>query len=296
VGQLVYDIDSAAGANVLLVQEHHIPDELVQDKLRQLAALGWHADLTPARRTEAGGASAGVGVVRRAGLPIKAQEAAINTGHWEGRIAQAAFFRPGLTPICLMAAYLVCDQKVGPENKAILAEMGRRLERSGGPWVVGADWNLEVDDLIVDRWPEVVGGLVRAGDPSLGTCVVSTPASNIDLFVVSSDLGAIVGLANIDVSGTTWPHRSVIAQLDLSQRRVPTQLMCQPKPEWKECNASDDEAEDDTPAQVKATCAQGPIARHSGDYATALTAAVAILHNTQHSLAQGPNRSRGGDK
>ena len=172
--------------------------------------------------------------------------------------------------------------------------MGRRLERSGGPWVVGADWNLEVDDLIVDRWPEVVGGLVRAGDPSLGACVVSTPASNIDFFVVSSDLGAIVGPANIDVSGTTWPHRSVIAQLDLSQRRVPTQLMCQPKPEWKECNASDDKAEDDTPAQVKATCAQGPIARHSGDYATALTAAVAILHNTQHSLAQGPNRSRGG--
>ena len=70
----------------------------------------------------------------------------------------------------LVSLYLITGGKLCEANLDILQELAAILDALDGPWLAGADWQVEPAVLEAAGWPELVGGRICA--PNVATCVM----------------------------------------------------------------------------------------------------------------------------
>eukprot|EP00973_Karenia_brevis_P079786 11071207-Karenia_brevis.AAC.1 len=175
-------------AHLLLVQEHHVLEQDVADFREQLKAIGWYSQVSAAIPTQEGTTdkrctSAGTAILWRRTLNVyqtPAQASVQDT--MGGRITNCTWRPRRCLPIDVYSVYLHCNVGLGPENVAILQEVARRNLESGSPILCGGDFNISPQELEDMGWPAGIEGVITAGDPNIGTCTSSLPASNIDFF------------------------------------------------------------------------------------------------------------------
>ena len=102
--------------------------------------------------------------------------------------------------ITVMSLYLHHSEGLSEANKLILEAAAAFLATVRGPWIVAADWNMTPETLAASKWPDLVGGVIRAPDGP--TCKTNC----YDYFVVDARLNtAVHGVVRITDAGT-HPH------------------------------------------------------------------------------------------
>ena len=110
----------------------------------------------------------------------------------------------------------------------LLWEAGKIIAEHGGPWVIGADFNMPPDELAkADEWLRRIGGTIRA--PTLPTCRSLNGGRVIDYIVIDTRIAAAVEVWT-DVSFPGSPHSPVVLRFQAVQSRRCALFLRRPKP------------------------------------------------------------------
>ncbi len=176
-------------AHVVLLHEHHL---VKGDKLCEASQWctrnGWHPIFEPAAPGVGLGSSGGVAILARKflGLHYPAAGSCI-VPH---RAVASIIYLPGTSLyIHEVSAYLHDDQGLSEANINILNSIGSHLVATGYPHIVGADWNVEPDDLVTTGILRRTSSCLRVPEGG-GTCLVanSTVRRLIDYFMIHMSL------------------------------------------------------------------------------------------------------------
>ena len=122
-----------------------------------------------------------------------------------------------------LSVYSWCTEKLPKRNFDLMHYVGLVIKLISGPWLLGADWNMEPDMVTSSGWLDLVKGkLVVPSGPTCGhRCY--------DYFVVARGLGeAIVGTAITSDAGT-YPHSPVRLYLKGRLRACQQHVLVHPR-------------------------------------------------------------------
>ncbi len=185
-------------ADVLLVQEHKLGPEEVDEAVAWLRRRGWNAIMAPAGRGPNGGWSAGVAILARPhvglGLPLVGSEVI-----QPARAIAARVEPPGCRPCTVVCVYLhdgmgpaQCNMDLLRRTEVCLAAQGEDC-----PYIMGGDFQMTPQEIAAAGFAqESHAVLVAAGAPS-GTCRTHQSAREIDYFYVSA--GLATGIDSVEV-------------------------------------------------------------------------------------------------
>jgi hypothetical protein len=134
------DALSTSAADYVALQEVREPDPGRCRRLERSARdKGWTASINPARRTEAGGASAGVAILGKKGHGITAEGCAAVSEDYADRIniKWCSGIRKG--GFHLVSVYLWTAEGLTERNAALLHRLKLALRSIKGPWIVAGD-------------------------------------------------------------------------------------------------------------------------------------------------------------
>ncbi len=143
-------------ADVILIQEHKVMNQQVDEMIAWLRARGWNALVAEAEEGPNGGPSAGVAVIARAhiglSLPPVGTEAVV-----PARVVAAKIEAPGTRPFVALSAYLHDGEGLSSRNLDILKTTGNFLSAQGQevPFVLGGRFPV---DAAGDRHDELRPG------------------------------------------------------------------------------------------------------------------------------------------
>ena len=193
-----------AGADAILLQEHHIVGQDACSRLAQASTYPrWRLSLQAALATDRGGSSAGVAiaVARHTGLshsidlPQRATMShRLQIRHWSGLCKGG---------VHLVSVYLYDGEGLSRRNLDLLQELSFVIRQLRGLWICGGDFNLSEAELRASNWLSLVDGVTVAADgPSCGD-------RTIDFFVVPKVLRShVVAVQRLESAGTA-PHTPV---------------------------------------------------------------------------------------
>ena len=134
---------------------------------RQAARAKWSLAMEPARLTEAGACSAGIGIAVRSHIghsevpglsPLQCLETRVKITHL-GAVCAGGLF--------LISAYFWRSEGASERNLALLQGIAQQIRRLHGPWIMAADFNLPPAVLRKTGWLQLVNGQVHAtGQPT----------------------------------------------------------------------------------------------------------------------------------
>jgi len=167
----------ATTADVLFLQEHRITEDQIAEKSSVLAEMGWRSAWPPAVRTsedhnDARCTSGGTAILTRWYIGLgpadesKPKEFALQPG----RLTAAAIHVPGLCRIVVYAAYFVCGVGWSALNRDLADIIARHCIGHGRPWIIGADWNMDPDELAQTGFPDNISATILA-PTNEDTCV-----------------------------------------------------------------------------------------------------------------------------
>ncbi|CAK0841599.1 unnamed protein product, partial [Prorocentrum cordatum] len=125
-----------------------------------------------------------------------------------GEGAAAATGRELLT----ITLYLAPGEKLGDINQTKLLNVGAFLELVPLPFVITADWNIPPADLRNSKWPELLGGTVRAPTNTTWTCG-RPPFQILDYCLVSHSASDWVESVKAYEAGAD--HKAIVATFDI---------------------------------------------------------------------------------
>ena len=207
--------EGACGADLVLLQEHHLEHEAVAREEAWARGVGWSAKLGAAVPTGRGGCSGGVGILTRNHRGLGRAHGTHREELVPGRAA-CCLWNGGGVPGGLVVAsvYLVCGTGMGEDNWSIIKDVATELRMLGRPYVVGGDFQQSPADL-------VEAGVMRlfddaeivwadgAGDEAGGTCCTRGKWSTIDYFLVSKALLPRIVSCGLVLDAAIRPHRPV---------------------------------------------------------------------------------------
>eukprot|EP00969_Alexandrium_andersonii_P348178 15395888-Alexandrium_andersonii.AAC.1 len=191
-------------ADVVLLQELRVRGDALLAAQREAARSGWSLAAEPARATEAGSTSAGVGVAVRSHLGLCQPEGLAGHDACQGRVIVSHLGAVCSGGIFLVSAYFWCNEGTSQRNLAILQAVAQMVRQLHGPWVMAGDFNFSPSVLEGTGWLALVRGAIVATGQA--TC---KGAAEDDYFVVDARLrGAVVGVALVNDTGSR-PHSAV---------------------------------------------------------------------------------------
>ena len=215
-----------------MLQEHHLPEHRVDAEERWAKTLGWSCSLDPAVPTAAGGTSGGVGLVTKGyrGMAKMVSDGEGFADMGKGRIAIRKWDGVIDGGVLVVSVYLVVGNEDGAENRQLLSALAEELLLLGMPFIIGGDWNMNVDMLEGTLFPHQVRGVVvapRGSDAKeLGTCRgLAGKWSTIDYFVISELLANRVIKCDVLTESRLRPHRAVELQLGVSGPLPPIRVL-----------------------------------------------------------------------
>ena len=207
----------------MLVQETREFTDGAVDKLkREARGIGWSAVASPAWRTAADSGSAGCAVLAARGIGLAEPPGLVIKESVRHRIVigwGSAMLKGGvhLASLCLKDGAGLND-----DNLELLQELALLLGQIKGPWIVGADWNINPSTLEASKWPELVRGVIVS--TATPTCFSNT----YDFFVVSEGLApAVAGIARVE-DAALHPHRPARLFVQSDARRFLTRQLTKP--------------------------------------------------------------------
>ncbi len=184
-------------ADVILVQEHKVMYQQVDEMIAWLRVRGWNALVAEAEEGPNGGPSAGVAIIARAhvglSLPPVGTEAVV-----PARVVAAKVEAPGTRPFVALSAYLHDGEGLSSRNLNVLKTVGNFLAAQGQevPFVLGGDFQSTPQEIAETGFAQEANAvLVASGDPT-GTCRTGRTAREIDFFYTSS--GMACGVDSVD--------------------------------------------------------------------------------------------------
>ena len=214
------------GADFCMLQELRVLEEHCGATEREAAWAGWSLSVEPARRTEAGCASAGVGVAVRSCMgmaqPRHIGEAVESFQELSSRVHVRWVSSVCRGGIYVISIYLFHSEGLSTRNLDLLQAVAAIISRLKAPWVLAGDFNVEPQQLSDSGWLLLVGGVVKA--PAVETCGKVV----LDYFVIPKCMErVVVGVARIMDFGMQ-PHCPVRLYLKASPRALTVRCLVAP--------------------------------------------------------------------
>ncbi|CAK0878255.1 unnamed protein product, partial [Prorocentrum cordatum] len=136
--------------------------------------------------------------------------------------------------IIVASVYLVTSIGISGENIEVLWALAQRVaawNSRGLDWILGGDWNSDIDALNVRNWVETMAAVHYV--PDQHTCITDEGKSTIDYFVVCANLASrIKGKPEVqyDSTGVPPPHFPVELQLMGEDRPTWCRVPVEPRP------------------------------------------------------------------
>ncbi len=213
-------------ADAVLAQEVRRTGTQVQGSEREAQRGGSRTSLQEADKTEAGGTTAGlavavrrhIGLARLGGATADAECGLSSRVHarWMGGIVRGG--------IHLITAWPHHTEGPSPRNLDLLDQLAQVVHSMSGPWIIGADWNMDPCTLAATGWLDVIDGV--AVIPNGSTC----GAACLDYFVVPRMFAhAIAGISVIGDAGF-HPHKPVRLYIKADARALKVRRLRAPRP------------------------------------------------------------------
>ncbi len=194
-------------ADLVLLQEHHLPPERVAEASAWALRHRWHSLILPAAEGIGGGWRGGVAILARphAGLSVPMVGPAEIV---PARVIAASVEPPGFRPCTVICAYLEDGVGVGAANLRHLGSIGRCIRAQGEhvPCIAGGDWQAAPATVAATGFATQAGmSLVATGHPR-GTYRSARSSTELDYFFLSNDLAlAVNSIETVEGAGVK-PH------------------------------------------------------------------------------------------
>ena len=202
-------------ADLILLQEHHLPSADVAREAAWARAAGWSASLEAAPATGRGGTSGGVGAVTPCYRGIAVGPGWHSLEDAPGRLSCHIWQGGGIPGgLVVVSVYLECGVGMNDFNWTILRHLAVELRTMQRPFVIGGDFQQSPAELAAAGALEIFGGIEvvaarTSGEGGAGTCCTRGLWSNIDFFIVSRELAPNIGECELVLDAAFRPHRPV---------------------------------------------------------------------------------------
>ena len=225
----------AGGADLLMVQEHHLEDGAVAREEAWARGVGWSAKLGAATPTGRGGTSGGVGLLTRCHRGLGRAHGTHSVELVPGR-AVCCLWNGGIPGgLVVVSAYLVCGTGMGEANWEIVKTIASELRVLGRPFVLGGDFQQSPEELVDAGVMRLFDDaeIVRAqgaGAEAGGTCCTKGQWSTIDFFLVSRALLPKIVSCELVLDAAIRPHRPVALTLQRGGHLPLQRVLAGPRP------------------------------------------------------------------
>ncbi len=194
-------------AELVLLQEHHLPQSRIADASAWALRHGWHSLFLPAAEGTGGGWRGGVAILARPHIGLGAPVA----GPIEvvpARAIAASVEPPGFRRTTVLSVYLEDGKGTSAVNLRHMQEIGRCVQAQGEhvPCIVGGDWQAAPENVAATGLATQSGMTIVATGHPRGTCRSTRTATELNYFLMTNDL--VLGLDRVEtVEGAgTRPH------------------------------------------------------------------------------------------
>jgi len=213
-------------AQVILSQEHHVREDLIKEKSDQAFGLGWKSLWSPTictadnddNRFTSGGVA--IFVCKYFGL-VEFEDNGMKRDSLEpGRLVVGKFSAPGLGSLAIYSAYCLCGVGLNHTNKDLIGKIHEFNAVHGLPWMCGADWNMQPNDLAESGLLGVMKAKIIA--PEDPTCIAPTSLRTLDFFMVDELIYDGFEHPTVIDDSVTRPHRPTQTSIkaDLKEAKV----------------------------------------------------------------------------
>jgi len=134
---------SDSSADIILLQETKVDDTERCRRAEEAAKrLGWQATLSKAVTTSLGGASAGVAIMAKKHIGLRARETSLVAAPFQSRLHHAWVGAGKKGGIHVLSMYLWTSEGMTERNRAVLLEAERVTRLLRGCWCIGGDCSL----------------------------------------------------------------------------------------------------------------------------------------------------------
>ncbi|CAK0840691.1 unnamed protein product [Prorocentrum cordatum] len=231
----LFDFLATYRGTILLAQELRITDSRLGEFQARALDAGWHGLWAPSPSTGDSATSnfGGVAVLVPTYIMVTAPP---DDGHiiYPGRAVCAQINWGVAGGIIVASVYLVTSIGISGENIEVLWALAQRVaawNSRGLDWILGGDWNSDIDALNVRNWVETMAAVHYV--PDQHTCITDEGKSTIDYFVVCANLASrIKGKPEVqyDSMGVPPPHFPVELQLMGEDRPTWCRVPVEPRP------------------------------------------------------------------
>ncbi len=216
-------------ADLVLVQEHHLPAHQVAAASAWAIRRGWSTVWAPAEEGEGGGWRAGVCICARSpvSLALPHQGGAIVCA---ARVVAALFEAPGYRPTVAYSVYLKDGEGLSQRNLSTLAAMGQHIARQGAdaPFIAGGDMQMSPQTIAAAGLADKVHAVIVATGCRRGTCRTASGNSELDYFMVEQGLAR--GIHSVRTVEATCIRTHVPVRLTLHPRLTSAKALVVRKP------------------------------------------------------------------
>ena len=168
-------------ANLICIQEHKLWGDKLAEASRWAETQGWTVVWGPARANEEeSGSSGGVAIFARNGVGLVDSEAQTK---YEHRLVGAWVEAPGYDRFLIHSAYFCVRAGLSGINAEIMGEIVHEFQSKKAPGYVGADWNVEPQDLLAAEVTERAGAALITHGTQYGTCTAGKGEKTLDYFM-----------------------------------------------------------------------------------------------------------------
>ena len=218
--------------SVILLAEHHVLPDKIDETSSTLWDLGWKSILTPAEAGEGAGSRGGTGVLVRKDLELwEAPGGEVGSPRVTAARIAAGGFGDGFI---VYSIYLYCSEGMSDRNKEILVLILRHAARHKLPWLIGGDWNMLPEDVESSEWAEGLGGSVVAAaiqsdDDDEPGYAATCGDRCLDFFYASEELAPVVKDCFLSDDLTFKPHTPTNVHFEADPKRFMVYKMVKPK-------------------------------------------------------------------
>ena len=205
-----YLVSLPSSVFMVLVQEHKLGPVPIAEAQDWLSANGWHGIFSSCLAGQGGGMSAGCAIIVRsfAGLaqPPGGQEVV------PGRAVAGLVQLPGGRPFVAYSVYLVDGLGFRGDNigfAASIAEHAQQCVEQGLQWLMGGDFNMQVQEFEGTGFLEKLQAQPVVPEPGSISCMVGGTGRLLDFFLASASLSLGIKGVRVEEAHPCVPHRPV---------------------------------------------------------------------------------------
>ncbi len=217
-------------ADIVLLQEHHLPSSRVAEASAWALRRGWHSMFLPAAQGTGDGWRGGVAILARPhiglSMPLVGPAEVV-----PARVIAASIEPPGFRRCTVVSAYLEDGGGMGTANLGHLQTIGRCVGMQGDhvPCIMGGDWQVAPEMMAATGFATQAGMTMVASGHARGTYRAARSSSELDYFLLTNDLA--LGMDSVQTVEGAGVRPHVPVRLTFRPRMASTRalhLRCPP--------------------------------------------------------------------